>query len=247
MNRCVQVGFSQRIKLDWLELTSALLLAGSTRHEIQTKLDDFLQDKLSVGSSAKSTNRRKAISILLRIWVRVPNNLEPLRNEGLEHLKRLPNHQHLPIHWGMTMAVYPFFGVVAQTVGRLLRLQGSVTVASVQRRIKEQFGDRETVSRAARRVIRCFVDWGVLQDTAEKGVYQAAPIQLIEDRKLAAWLVEAALISNNINSGSLQAITQNPTLFPFVIGQLNFKDLENSKRLELFRQGLDENMVLLRL
>jgi len=47
--------------------------------------------------------------------------------------------------------------------------------AQAQRRIKEQLGEREAVSRAARRVLRCFVDWGVLQDTSEKGVYQSAP------------------------------------------------------------------------
>jgi len=46
--------------------------------------------------------------------------------------------------------------------------------AQAQRRIKEQLGEREAVSRAARRVLRCFVDWGVLQDTSEKGVYQSA-------------------------------------------------------------------------
>lgn len=243
MSQRVQVGFSQRIQLDWLEFTAGLLLAGSTRGEIFAALDDFLQDKLSVGSNTKYTNRRKAISILLRIWVSVPESLEPLRNEGLEHLRRLPTHEHLPVHWGMTMAVYPFFGVVAETVGRLLRLQGSIAAASAQRRIREQLGERETVSRATRRVLRCFVDWGVLQDTREKGVYQTAALRLVEDKKLAAWLIEAALVASNSDSGSLKAFAQTPALFPFAIGQINLADLEANERLEVFRQGLDENMV----
>lgn len=29
-----------------------------------------------------------------------------------------------PSHWGMTMAVYPFFGLTAEIMGRLLRLAG---------------------------------------------------------------------------------------------------------------------------
>ena len=243
MSQRVQVGFSQRIQLDWLEFTAGLLLAGSTRGKIFAALDDFLQDKLSVGSNTKSTNRRKAISILLRIWVSVPESLEPLRNEGLEHLRRLPTHEHLPVHWGMTMAVYPFFGVVAETVGRLLRLQGSFAAAQAQRRIRAQLGERETVSRAARRVLRCFVDWGVLQDTREKGVYQTASVRLVEDKKLVAWLIEAALVASNSDSGSLKAFAQTPALFPFAIGQIDLTDLEGNERLELFRQGLDENMV----
>ncbi len=164
MSQRVQVGFSQRIQLDWLERTTELLLASSTRGEIQAALDDFLQDKLSVGSNTKSTNRRKAISILLKIWVSVPESLEPLRNEALEHLRRLPTHEHLPVHWGMTMAVYPFFGIVAETVGRLLRLQGSFAAAQAQRRIWEQLGERETVSRAARQVSSTSRTWKVMKD-----------------------------------------------------------------------------------
>ncbi len=246
MSQRVQVGFSQRIQLDWLEFTAELLLAGSTRGEIQAALNDFLQDKLSVGSNTKSTNRRKAISILMRIWVLVPKKLEPLRNEGLEHLRRLPLEQHLPVHWGMTMAVYPFFAVVAETVGRLLRLQGSIAAASAQRRIREQLGERETVLRATRRVLRCFVDWGVIQDTKEKGVYQAAPIRLVEDKLLVAWLIEAALVASNSDASILTAIAQTPALFPFAVSQLNFISCSGNERLELFRQGFDENMVMLR-
>ncbi len=246
MRQRVQVGFSQRIQLDWLEFTAELLLAGSTRGEIQAALNDFLQDKLSVGSNTKSTNRRKAISILLRIWVSVPKKLEPLRHEGLEHLRRLPPDEHLPVHWGMTMAVYPFFAVVAETVGRLLRLQGSIAAASAQRRIREQLGERETVLRATRRVLRCFVDWGVIEDTREKGVYQAAPLRLVEDKKLVAWLIEAALVASNSDASILRAIAQTPALFPFAVAQLNFISLSGNERLELLRQGLDQNMIMLR-
>jgi hypothetical protein len=53
MSRQVQIGFSQRIQLEGLEFTAQLLLAGSTRNEIQTALNDLLQDKLSVGSDCK--------------------------------------------------------------------------------------------------------------------------------------------------------------------------------------------------
>lgn len=242
----MQVGFSQRIQLEWLERTTELFLAGNTRDQIQLTLQDLLQDQLSVGGTATRGNREKAITILLKIWVSVPEDLEGFRNDGLEHLKRLPVDDHLPVHWGMTMAVYPFFGVVAETVGRLLRLQGSVTAAQVQRRIQEQLGERETVRRAARRILRCFIDWGILQDTTERGVYRATSIRPVEDKKLAAWLVEAALIASGSYSGAIKAIAQAPSLFPFALVPLNSTTLEGNDRLEFFRQGLDEEMVMLR-
>ncbi|BAY42150.1 hypothetical protein NIES2111_65460 (plasmid) [Nostoc sp. NIES-2111] len=246
MSRRVEVGFSQRIQLDWLELTANLLLAGSTRSEIQTALNEFLQDKVSVGSESKSSGRRKTISILLKIWVGVPANLEPLRNEALELLKISPSHQHIVIHWGMAMAVYPFFGTVAENVGRLIRLQGLFAAASVQRRIKEQLGERETVSRATQRLLRCFVDWGVLQDTDEKGIYQPASVQLVDNKRLVAWLIEAVLIASNSNSQALGVISQTPALFPFIVSPINLRDVEKNQRLEFFCQGLDESMVMLR-
>lgn len=246
MIRQASVGFSQRIQVEWLEQTAQLLLEGNTREQIHTALDQLLQDKLSIGSTSKFGSRRNTIYILLKIWVSVPHPLESLRDEGLEHLKRLPTEAHLPIHWGMTAASYPFFGTVAEVVGRLLRLQGSVSAAQVQRRLREQLGERETVARAVRRVLRSFVDWGVLQDTEEKGIYQATPSCFIEDQQLRTWLIEAVLLANNKSAGNLRSVSQSPTLFPFTMNTPNIIDLSNTKRLEYFRQGIDEDLVALR-
>ena len=122
MSTPMQIGFSQRVQLDWLEQTAALVLAGQTREQIETTLQERLHDKLSIGGTAQRGNREKAITILLKIWVSVPTWLQPLRDDGLGHLRRLPPTDHIAVHWGMTMAAYPFFSAVAETVGRLMRL-----------------------------------------------------------------------------------------------------------------------------
>lgn len=246
MNGPMQVGFSQRIQLDWLERTASLLLLGHTRDEIQTALQEMLQGRLSVGGTAERGNREKALSILLKIWVTVPRELTWFQDDGLAHLNRLPLTDHLAVHWGMTIGVYPFVSVVAEALGRLLRLQGSCAAVQVQRRLREQLSERETVARAARRVLRCFIDWGVLQETKTKGVYQSASARPVMDRKLAVWLIEAILRASESTAVPLKAIVQSPALFPFVVGPLSIGDLEEHDRLEWFRQGLDEEMVMLR-
>jgi hypothetical protein len=246
MSGYIQIGFSQRIQLDWLERTASLLLMGHTRDEIQPALQELLRDQLSVGGTAQRGNREKAISILQKIWVTVPKELEPFRDEGLAYLNRLPLADHLAVHWGMTITVYPFVGVVAEALGRLLRLQSSCAAVQLQRRIREQLGERETVARAARRVLRCFIDWGVLLETKQKGVYQSAPARSVADRKLAAWLIEATLLASASHVAPLKAVAQSPMVFPFSIGPLGMGYLEGYDRLEWFRQGLDEEMVMLR-
>lgn len=246
MSGRIQIGFSQRIQLDWLERTACLLSMGYHTQTIQDALQELLRDRLSVGGTAERGNREKAISILLKIWVTVPKGLESFRNDGLAHLDRLPLADHLPVHWGMIIAVYPFVGVVAEAVGRLLRLQGFCAAAHVQRRVREQLGERETVARAARRLLRCFIDWGVLHETKENGVYQAAPTRSVKDKRLAVWLIEAALLASGSSTGPFKAISQSPMLFPFFLSPLHMADLEGHDRLEGFRQGLDDEMVIFR-
>jgi len=246
MNRNGVVGFGQRIQLDWLDRTANLFIAGLTRDEIEESLQAFLQDRLSIGSDAKRGNRALTISILLKVWVVVPTGLESLRDDGLGFLKQLPPKEHLVVHWGMVMAVYPFFQALAETVGRLLRLQGTVAASQVQRRMREQFGERSTVERAARRILRCLIDWGALKETEEKGIYQATDTISVNDAELAQWLIEASLIASGSASSTLRAITQNPALFPFTTESINIKRLETHGRLELLRQGLDEDVIMLR-
>ena len=160
MKRRDQIGFSQRIHLDWLEYTANLVLAGNPREEIVAALSERLKKKLSVGNEPERGNRDKAITILTKVWVTVPKELQSLRDEGLDHLQASGPSERMLVHWCMCMAVYPFFGTVADAVGRLLRLQGTAGAAQVQRRLRERFGERETVARAARRILRAYIDWG---------------------------------------------------------------------------------------
>ncbi len=240
-----QVGFSQRIQLEWLEHTANLVLAGNGKEEVEKALQEMLQDQLSVGGKAKRGNREKAITILLKIWVTVPKILKPLRDDGLELLQRLPLNEHLAVHWGMSMAVYPFWGSVAGVTGRLLRLQETVTAAQVQRRVREQLGERETVARAARRILRAFIDWGVLEEDSERGVYALAPVRPVKDAQLDCFLIEAALVSTGSSSASLKTIVQSPSMFPFGLNADCKSALSCHERIETVRQNMDEEIVIL--
>ena len=83
------IGFSQRIRLEWLEYTTNLVLAGNSKDEIASALKERLRDRLSIGNDPERGNRDKAITILTKVWVTAPTALEALRKEGLEMLQRL--------------------------------------------------------------------------------------------------------------------------------------------------------------
>ncbi len=243
-----QIGFSQRVRLEWLEKTVNLVLAGNDRSAINDALQELLKDKVSIGGKAGRGNREKVITILMKVWRNVPHELEALRTDGLELLKRLSGTDRIAVHWGMVMAVYPFWAAVASYTGRFLKLQGSAAAAHVQQRMREQYGERETVSRAARRVLRSCIDWGVLSETGTKGVYHQELSVYVDDPQIAAWLIEASLHTRSSGCAPLKELAGSTSLFPFRIKQVAAENLlAGSPRLDLLRHGLDDELVMLRM
>lgn len=245
--RSDEIGFSQRVRLEWFKQTANLVLAGNSRAAVTDVLRELLKDRVSVSSQAERGNREKIITILLKTLVAVPRELEPLRDEGFGLLRRIPERDHLAVYWGMVSAVYPFWSSVAVQVGRLLRLQGAVAAVHVQRRVRELYGERETVSRAARRVLRSYLDWGVLRDSGTKGVYQPEAPLTIADPHLTAWLVEAAFRSSGDTVAPLKDVLNSASLFPFQVKPVTAANIvAASGRLDVCRHGLDDDLLILR-
>ena len=245
--RKTQIGFSQRIRLEWLEQTANLILAGNDKTIINDSLQGLLENKVSVGGKSVRGNREKAITILLKTWLTVPCELEMLRNEGLEILQGLALKDRIAVHWSMALAAYPFWGAVAVHTGRLLRLQESASAAHVQRRVKEQYGERETASRAARRVLRSFIDWDVLSETHDKGVYVQGKQYSVEDPRLITWMVEASLRARANKAAPIRDLLDSPSFFPFRLAYVSAEQVAYlSPRLDITRHSLDHDLAMLR-
>jgi hypothetical protein len=246
--RTQQVGVDRIIRLDWLEQTVNIMLAGNDAKHIEAILKESLAASFPTASATTVRGSlAKTVTILMKTWVRVPVELESLRDQGLELMSKSPSSFHLPIHWGMVSAVYPFWSGVASQVGRLLRLQNNFTAAQVQRRIREHYGERETVTRRTRYVLRSFVAWGVLIETNRKGVYNPGLSLEVTDPNIVVWLIEAFLHSRSNKAVPLKDLLDNTGLFPFNLTKINAKVLmEKSPRLDILQHDLNDELVMLR-
>lgn len=243
----MRIGINRRMQIEWLEQTAMLFLQHRSDGVVREALHHYLQDRLPSGKRGERGARslKQTVTILMRIWVAVPNSAVAFRDEGLLLLQNLSSAERLPLHWGAIMAAYPFFALVADTTGRLLSLQGQAALSQIERRVYEQLGERSTVTYATRRIVRDFVDWGVLEDGQARGVYYTGEVTPVNDQGLAAWLVEAILRSNGSEVRPLASLTQSSAIFPFRLPPVAPTELERNNRLDSFRQGLDQEMVML--
>jgi hypothetical protein len=238
------VGIDRIVQPDWLETVAQMYIAGSPAKEIANGVHRLLEGKLSSGKGGRGS-LEKTVTVLMRTWVTPPRELIPLRDDGIKLLQKLSEELHPAVHWGMLIAAYPFWGAVAETTGKLLSLQGTATMAQIVRRIREQLGERQTVTRSAQRAVRSFVNWGTIVDTDRKGTYKSADPQTINDPALTTWLLEAVLRSSSKKTAALRSIVNSYFIFPYKI-KLEHLSYTGGGRLEYQRQGMDEDVVMLK-
>ena len=249
--RIDSLGIKQVIRLEWMEKSIDLLMAGFSPKEIRQELDDYLScRKQSGGLGVRGQIAYPmAVRILMRSWITPSVELVSFSNAAKILVKdnSLNQPEKPAIHWTLISASYPFWVNVARQVGRLLNLQDQITSQQIVRRLKEQYGDRQTVSRVSRYVVRSFVAWGVLKDSARKGCYERGQVFTIDNPYVIGLLLEGALHTVTESKSSINALYNNPGFYmfdlPLLTGELI---VQANLRLEILRFGMDEKLLQLK-
>ena len=227
------IGFDRKLELAWLDAMASRLVAGASSAEARQYVWNLLDGVLAGDTSHGA--RGKTITVLSRVWLLVPAHAEPLREVAARLFSDAPREHRLALHWAMLSAAYPFFVDVAGCAGRLLTLNGELTLGQVVRRIKEDWGDRSTLPRAIQRILRSMVQWGSLTDRAGRGVYGPPKTRILAAGSLGEVLAEGLLLSEG-NGLPLDQLRKHPASFPFDLA-LDANALRAHPRLILHRQG----------
>ncbi len=240
MKRTAIIGFDRRLRQEWLDAIASKLTVHATTVPELRKFGHKLLRTEYPGDEA----RGKTLTVLFHLWVDVPANAVALRDSARELLVDLEPRQRIALHWGLGLATYPFYRDVADATGRILALQDSISLAQIQRRLAERWGQRSTTERAAQRIIRSWIDWGVLRESKQRGTYIAGkPIGV--SKSLAYWTVEALLVGADAESQAVAQVHKAPQLFPFDV-KVSAHELRCAPRLDVHRQGAGEDVVMLR-
>ena len=233
------IGFDRKIDIEWLDAVAGRIAAGQTPDEIRRFVWSLLEGAVA-GDSAHS-GRGKTLTVLSRIWIIVPGQAKPLREDALRCIASATGEQRPAIHWAMTIGTYPFFFDVATNVGKLLAINGKANLSQIDRKMTETWGDRSTLSRALQRVLRSMVQWGVLQDGPAKGSLFPRPNRVLVPDDIGELLFQAVLVSHG-RGMPLAQLRGHPALFPFDV-RLTASALRKSISMRLQRQGDQTDFV----
>lgn len=243
------VGIKQVVRLEWYDYAVEMLLDGLPASEIRSELDNYISERLQTGGYGDRGEQTytKAVTQIMKCWVSPVRELVEFRDRALAYAKSHKNDTRIALHWAVTSAAYPFWFRVAEQVGRLLNLQGSITQSQIRSRCYEAMGERSTIERSSRRVIRSFVAWNVLKDSGAKGCYEESDLVVYLDQDLAILMLESALYAKTDGKTALKSVVNSPAFFPFQMPVVTGDFVSrNSVRMEVIRYGLDDEFVMLR-
>lgn len=243
-----KLGIKQTIRIEWMDRVLQMLLAGMSEADIRQDLDSYLSSQKQSGGIGERGEKTYRIAIgILSSWFSPEDELIKFRDDALSVAGKLNPEMWRPLHWAVISASYPFWFNVARQVGRLLNLQDHITQVQIFNRLKEQYGDRETVARNARYAVRSFVAWRVLKDSKAKGCYERTNPMTITDQDLSILLLESALHANPEGKAAFAILLNAPAFFPFQLSVMTGDFVaQRAPRIEVVRYGLNDDLLTLR-
>jgi hypothetical protein len=114
--------------------------------------------------------------------------------------------------------------------GSLFLLQDQVKMSQIMSRTYEIFGERNTVNRCSRYVIRSLAAWDLIRDKEKPGYYEKGMVITVSDIDSACLLAEAMLHALPEKRLALSAVINCPSFFNFKLPPINGAQLAKANQ-----------------
>lgn len=235
------VGFNRNIYLSWLDASAALCAEIGDLLTLRERLTAVVAARI-----ADPDNQRKAVDILINIWVKSGEASPALRARAVrQYQEATVATDRVWLHYGLTLLYYGFFRDVVTSIGQLSRTQDALTSALVKQRIVASRGQLGSLDKAVERVVFSLRDWGLLAPTGKAHEFAARPQATgASSEDLQAWLLACALYAHPGEELPFPDLVHLPALFPFRF-TLSVDALRTQPWFAVQRQGAAWDMVRL--
>jgi hypothetical protein len=236
------IGFNRNIYLAWLDAAAAFCAEGDDPGLVRARLDPVVEPRIR-----SAVNRRKAIDILINIWVKSGEVAPALHRAALAQFRDTQTPEdRLWLHYGLALLYYGVFREVAATIGQLARFEQRIRPAMVKQRLTSARGQLGSLEKAVERILFSLRDWGILAESEER--YAVAPQQrafTASGVELEAWLLACALHAHPAQELPFADLLRLPELFPFGF-TLGVDSVRQQPWFAVQRQGSGWDMVRLK-
>jgi hypothetical protein len=206
------IGFNRNIYLAWLNAAAAFCADIDDPAEIRARLEPVVGQRIS-----SAVNRRKAIDILINIWVKSAEIAPELHSQAVAYYQKSPVvGDRIWLHYGLTLLYYPFFREVTAAIGQIGRYEDHITPAMVKQRLISGRGQLGSLEKAVERIMFSIRNWSMLTETDRRYAY--APQRQAfsaSGTDLEAWLLACALRAHPAQELPFADLLHLPELFPF--------------------------------
>lgn len=249
-DRFTKIAFKQIIRKEWMNRTLELVCAEVPEKEIRKYLDEYISTQQQRGGEGVKRNKETYGMTLsmLSCWFR-DDELNDFRYALINEAKNVDNSKWLPFHMSIICAAYPFWLQVCKAVGNLFMKQDLISSSQIYNKLKEIYGDRETIARNTRYAIRTMVSWGLIEDAqGKKGCYYQGKKIEIYNPKVSSFLIESLLWANEDGRSSFEDLCRHPGLFGFKFGNISPGMVESLSqgRIEMVSFGLSNEYLCLK-
>lgn len=238
------IGIKQIIRLKWLDYILFELKQGKTSDDIRKELDVILALWQNNDKMIEKGNITKKILIanLAKIWIDVTHDQKLIRDK----LLKINTHNTISLHWISISFSYPFWFDAASIIGRLLNLQSSFNHNQLLYRLKEKYGDRETVKRCTRYVLRSMLDWGCITEIDRRtGQYGRSDKIPVNNPAIISIFLDLVLTNFERDQILISEFYSQPSLFPFKLQLISATELAASNdSLQLVRLSIHDEVII---
>jgi hypothetical protein len=239
----ISIGIKQIIRLQWLDYILEQIKQGKKSADIRKELSIILalRQNSDVVIEKGNVTKNILISNLCKTWIDKEPDHKILRGK----LLKINTSNTIPLHWISISLAYPFWFEVATIIGRLLSLQPSFNHNQLLNRLKEIYGDRETVKRCTRYVLRSMLDWGCISEIERStGQYGKSDKIYVDNPALISLFLEMVITNFERDQISITEFYTHPSLFPFNLQNISSNELtRNNDSLKSVRLSMHDEVI----
>ena len=202
------IGFSRKIRLQWLNKAVDLLEEDLTEGEYKAKMNEYLSFEIE-----SPTVLRKTREILMRVWFYEDDTcVTAIRKDALRLIRKYPDYD-LAIHWCLLLAVFPVFADISRLISKIAEFTDGITLRQLKQKMYDEWGERSTIYHSTGKIMETNKELGVISSD-KPGCYNIIPHK-VTNQDVVAFMICVAMKVDGGSYYSFSELKSFDVLYPF--------------------------------